>query len=318
MIERLSTGASGSTSAPGSTSSISSSINGRGKSVAVAAAQVNVGNALSTAATSFRNSFIRMDDALQKFGKTQSYLQDLSDSLDELTTLAERSLDPEASDEERARLNSTFQKKITEYRALLRNSTQFDTASEESTDFLSTTDLEQVLRDAGVDPSSATALAETFARLGNGDTDLGISPIISDDVTVGNDDGTTSTAIASTGSDPLTQDISTRAQAAIAVNTLAKLQDDVKTDLKNVSFVISELKGAQSFALAGYAASASIAGQLSQDDANKTAIKLVSLIRKNDNDISLAAHSDIDATLAKELLGSSTSTTTPTLPTSIA
>lgn len=302
MIRRISGSSSSSKS-----SSISSGINGLGTSASVGTVNVNVPAAMQKMANSFRDSFLRMETAVTQIGKADGYLTNLSGTVSDLLDLARRSADSETTDEERVRLNSEFQAKVSEFRKSISNADEFDYSTGTTTDYLDVGDLRTLLEEAGVDTSSATDVAQLFARLGNGDTALGYSPILSEDATVVNDDGSTTSAIAPAGTDPLNQSISGRAEATIAVNTLQKLSTDVSNDLSNIKKIGTELAAGRDFALAGYASAATLASNASIVDANDAASRLVSLIRHNSTDSNLSAHSNIDSDLASALLNPSSS-----------
>lgn len=105
------------------------------------------------------------------------------------------------------------------------------------------------------------------------------------------------------GSDPLNQDLSTIGGARIALRTLTALRDDIVGDLAKVDSIVSELRGAVEFALAGARAFESAASRSEVSSPERLASDIASQIRSATADPFLGAHSSLDLLLAKQLLG---------------
>lgn len=286
----------GSTSSS-SSSSVVSSLNGKGAGASFDSSGVDVSAGLSRMISAFQASAVRIVKPLNTFQNTRDTLEQLSKLADHMLEIAKRSSGIETTDDQRGALAVSFNRDAKEFRRLL------DASVEQDFDFRSKSDLESALSDAGIDVSQSTTLSEAFAKLAASDGEVGYSHFKNEDVAITTIAGVTQVYRANGSSDPLNQDVTTQGGGQVAVNTLTKLRDDLKNDSKQVQTVIEELVGAGNFAIHGAneatVLSSAVAGTFTPQ---QLADKLVTAIRADTSDPLLSAHSDLDRNLANVLL----------------
>lgn len=289
-------------SASGSSSSTpSSTIGGRGSSANFDGG-TDFASGFETGAAIFSRSSERLSGAYLHLSNAYDNLSQLSDLLDHMIELAKSAQSEALTPSDRARLNGDFQSTVAQFRSLSADSVAVTTDGE-SEDLLLKSDLSDLLKDAGVDVTSSSQLAQAFQRTAGADGRLAYKAITAEDVLISTNSGTEFVS-APTGSDPLEQDISTIGGATIAATTLGEFRKDLDNDLSSLNTVVTELNAALRFANTGTAAFAN-AGNLLSGGTNADALakQIVDAIQRYTNDNALAAHSDIDRQLAIELLG---------------
>ena len=275
----------------------SSGISGKGTGASFDQAAVDLTSGLSSLATTFESSVLRLAQPLSSFQKAKKDLGALVDLADKMIELADRSASANTGSDERGGINSAFQQKVQEFQTIISR------VSSEDSNYFSKSELRDKLKEAGIDTESGTKIAAYFRALAP-DGELGMSTIASEDAIVHTGSGVeVANAISTT--DPLLQDLGTRGGAVIAANTLRELKDDIEGDLKNTTGIVEELVGALNFGIVGAQKSAGLAdGAAVLLSAEQVAQRLVNSIRSGLSDSSIGSHSDIDRTLANDLLNS--------------
>lgn len=280
-----------------SSNSSSSKINGKGAGTSFNADAVSLSDSLKNFAIAFRDSDSRLLSPQIIFGASRGLLDKLSSVTDELINVAKRASLEETSTEERSTLEIRFQKLIREYKDIQNSSTVNDI------DLLSKSDLKDSLTNASVSLSTITELGKAFEQLAPKDGKLGHTLLKTEDVVVVSHDGSVEVGRGKALGDPLNQTVVTRSDATMAYNTLLKLKDDLKDDMKNVSNIIKELSAADRFAIAGNSASVNLLdAPLSAYTSQSLAIELVRGIKREARDNNISQHSDIDTALATTLI----------------
>lgn len=268
-----------------SASSAASSIGGRGSSTNFDAAQVDFSAGLEQGARAFLKSSLRLQSAVDVFTESKERLETLSVLSSELLELSKLSASSSTTAEQRAQLQTQFTRKVSEFR---RTVSDAQSGGEEGQDTLSVADLTDVLKEAGVDPSTSSKLADTFSRIGGFDGELGFERTRLDNGNVVN---------------PLLQSISTASLAQTAADSFEELVSEVEKDLAGITTVTEELDAARIFAIESYRAFISDSEKvLTGQNPERIANSIVERIRSNASDTRLAEHSDLDRELASELL----------------
>ncbi len=238
---------------------------------------------LLTGASLFRQSVLRLNDAVSVLSMTESILSRLSSLSSELESISEKAAKSETSSEERVRLNSRLQTTIFEFQDLI------DSSESGDSDLLNVSDLQDILQTSGIDLSRATKLAETFSRLGGTDRQLGYERIRLADETEVN---------------PLNLGITTEAEAVRAAEAFSLLHDYIESEKNDLSTALNELQGAHTFSREATNAFTEESTQVvTIEDAEEVAAAIVSQIKRNSKDPNIAEHSDLDSTLLSDLLG---------------
>jgi len=165
-------GAKSSSSATGS-----STINGKGAGASFGSA-ANLSGGLSALSTAFQESALRLNTPITVFEFARNTLTQLLSLTDDLIALSRRAAAEQTSDAERGSINTLFQNKVSAFRQIL------SAADRAGIDFRDKNELADVLKNAGVDTSAATALSEFFKELAPLDNELGYSRIRGSDATV--------------------------------------------------------------------------------------------------------------------------------------
>ncbi|MBP9837960.1 MAG: hypothetical protein KBC84_04530 [Proteobacteria bacterium] len=283
-----------------SSTSGNSSINGNGVGASFGGDTVDVSAGLSVLASAFKSSALRLNTPFVIVSRVKSTLGEINDITDQLLELSEKAASSDTSLDERGNLNNRFQALVNKYNNLVDN-TKIEVDGT-SFDLLNKTNLKTLLADSGIELSTTKDLGQAFNTLAS-DGQLGYSDIASEDLYLVNGDGSVEFASALSTTDPLSQNLQTRAGATIAVTTLTQLKEDVSKDLKNISKIADELRLADNFAIN---ANTAVIDLLNRADTGKSpediASLLVQKIKQISSDNKLAAHSDIDKNLALELL----------------
>lgn len=286
LITRLS-GTSGAAS--------TSAIGGKGTGASFDKGAVDLSDGLSNLASAFESSVLRLAQPLNSFQKAKRDLGGLVDLAEEMVELADRASSENTDVNERGAINSSFQQRVQEFRAILNK------VSSEESNYFSKAELRDKLKEAGISTDAGTPIAAFFRAL-SPDGELGMSSIASEDAIVFTNSGVeVATALSTT--DPLQQNLQTQGGAVIAATALRKLQTDLEEDLKNTTGVVEELVGALNFGIIGSQKSYGLAdGAAVLLNANQVAQRLVNGIKSGLSDPSLGSHSDIDRSLAQALL----------------
>ncbi len=273
---------SGGSSARGSGSP--SQLDGRGTGSTVDRSSVDYSSGLSSGAQIFGRSLSRMNMAVSTLQVPIRILEQLQDYGTELYRLAQLAANPVTTPEDRTALNSEF------LGTLVRYQDNLDDARLEEENLLSANDLGDLLSEFGINLNAATTLVESFSRFGGADGRGGREQILLADGTMAN---------------PLSLSLEDETSAENARVAFKGLLDEIKRDLSVLRTVSGELFDAMRFS-----AEASRAFQeaglrtLSERDLEKAATEIVRKIKDRTDDNQLAEHSDLDRSLAAELLGS--------------
>lgn len=286
---------------PSPAASSPSTLSGKGVGASFDAASTSLTGALNAGADAFSRSALRLNTLSSALEITNNNLTELLDITNQMLDLADAAAENEVTDQDRVDINSKFLTLVAEYRKVV------DGASSDESDFLEKSDVAKVIEQAGIDLSSASKLGQSFAQTGGADGQLGTEPISSEDIfftAINAGVVTPTTAIAPSGYNPLSQNLSTQGGAIIAQNTLGKLREELEQDLEGVGTVLSEVKAALKFAVAGVTVFDEYSTRsLGANEADSVAREIAASIRSETSDNQLAAHSEIDLLLSAELLG---------------
>jgi hypothetical protein len=273
-----------------------STIGGQGTSSSFDGGAVIV-DSLGRIGDAFNDSFLRISTAVSAVQKTEDFLRDIQSVATQLVDLAQRAVDPQASTEERRSLNSTFQRKIQDFENIL------DEADVGDEDFLDMDSIEKVLQAAGINTSSSNKVTESLKSVGGSDGQLGYEPIRSEEVFVNPRDTSESGFGEATSSNPLNRNLSTLANATIALSTFQELKEDIRADLKGISGALDALQIANKIALEGRNAADGFASRVSSTgDAQSVATALQNSIRSAGGGSLINSHSDLDRILVSDIL----------------
>lgn len=270
-----------------------STISGQGLGASFDGGAVDVSAGLDLAAGAFSRSFLRTSQAVSVLNISEGALSDLTDIVGQMIDLASQAAHQDSSSEERTRLESAFNKLQVDFENVR------DSAKRNNSDFLEQSDLEKVLKDAGIDFQSSNRVSALFKVLGGADGELGIEGVDVSAVVIGNE-----FAEAVKSSSPFEgQTLLSQPSAVRAVEALKQMETAIQTDANSVSGILKELEGAANFARAGTLAfDDALQGVLEGTTPESLAEKIVQAIKQQTLDGNLAVHSDLDSKLAAELL----------------
>jgi hypothetical protein len=274
LIETLSGVSQGSSS---STTVNPSTLGGKGSGASFDAASIDFSSASLKAAGAFSDSATRLGNAFQVVTQTKNYLDRFSAVVDDLYDLAKRASNGELQNTDRASLDFSYQDGIRKINDIISE------AAIGESDFLNRDDIESILQLAGVDIGGTSDISRAFNTLAGDDSKIGSEQ--------------TSNAL-----DPFNSSIDSLDNAKNAFELISFLKDAVTVDSNALNTISDELASGIRFAQVGGVAFQSVLSRADTSNVDSLANDIVNLIRNTLRDSSLSAHSDIDRTLAAELL----------------
>lgn len=269
-----------------------STVGGKGLGASFDASSIDLSIGLQRAATAFASSFGRINTGVSQLDIATATMEKIVSHVDRLVELSKRAEAVSLSDQERARLNSEFQRIVGEIERVRNDATAG------TTDLLTVDDLKSVLTDSGIDLNKVSSVSTALKKLGGVEGRLGKEAVSIPELFA-----TSAVGQGESGSDPLEQDISTQAGAERATAFLDEFQEIIVPELENLQRINTDLAAAARFALI----SADVFEQFIEksstiNDPDTLASQIVSAVRGRTRDPALGAHSSLDSQLAAELL----------------